>query len=138
MKLCHLALASLIAALGCGGPDELLPDAPRGDARPPPPPGPFDGLTLAEDIEVPGLTGAVHAARDRHGIMHIQASNVRDLGFAQGYVMAHDRLPQMDILRRFGDGTLGELFGAVQSSVINTDLEMRVHRMRPLAQQTWD
>ena len=52
--------------------------------------------------------------------------------------MAHDRLPQMDILRRFGAGTLAELFGALDPSVIDTDLEMRVHRMKPLAQQSWD
>jgi penicillin amidase len=52
--------------------------------------------------------------------------------------MAHDRLPQMDILRRFGAGTLSELFGALDPSVIDTDLEMRMHRMKPLATRAWE
>ena len=51
--------------------------------------------------------------------------------------MAHDRLPQMDILRRFGAGTLGELFGALDQGTVETDLEMRVHRMKPIAEETW-
>ncbi len=121
------------SALSCG--DDPAPQRP--DAETPPPPGPFDGLQLTEDIRSPELRGVVHAARDRFGIMHIQAENVRDLGFAQGYVMAHGRLPQMDILRRFGDGSLGELFGAVDQGTIETDLEMRVHRMRPIAEEAW-
>ncbi len=125
---------TLAAALVACADDEYL--GPRGpDAPDPPPPGPFDGLNLTQDIHSPELTGAVHAARDRYGIMHISATTVRDLGFAQGYVMGHDRLPQMDILRRFGDGTLGELFGAVDQGTVETDLEMRVHRMRPIAEQ---
>ena len=80
------------------------------------------------------LTAPVHVARDKFGVAHIDgADRSRDVAFAQGYVMAHDRLPQMDILRRFGAGTLAELFGALDPSVIDTDLEMRVHRMKPLA-----
>ena len=64
-------------------------------------------------------------------------ATLSDAAFVQGYVMAHDRLPQMDILRRFGAGTLGELFGALDPGIIDTDLEMRVHRMRPLAEEAW-
>lgn len=106
------------------------------DSRPPPPAGPFDQLTLKRDI-VAGVSAPVHTARDRFGIMHIQAQNVRDLGYAQGYVMAHDRLPQMDILRRFGSGELAELFGMLDPSTIETDLQMRVHMMRPVAERAW-
>jgi len=103
-----------------------------------PPPGPFDSLPSTGDFKAAGLTAPVHVARDKFGIAHISGDTIGDVGYAEGYVMAHDRLPQMDILRRFGAGTLSELFGALDSSVIDTDLEMRVHRMKPLAQQTWD
>jgi penicillin amidase len=98
--------------------------------------GPFDDLRLDLDLTV-GLTRPVHVARDKYGIAHINAQTVADAAFAQGYVMAHDRLPQMDILRRFGAGTLSELFGALDPEVIDTDLEMRMHRMKPLARETW-
>ena len=103
--------------------------------------GPFDELPLDSEIILPpdaGLLRPVHVARDRYGLAHINAETLSDAAFVQGYVMAHDRLPQMDILRRFGAGTLAELFGTLDPTVINTDLEMRVHRMKPLAQQTWD
>lgn len=102
--------------------------------------GPFDDLPLDGEIVLPadaGLLRPVHVARDRYGVAHINAETLTDAAFVQGYVMAHDRLPQMDILRRFGAGTLSELFGTLDPKVIDTDLEMRVHRMKPLAQQTW-
>ena len=99
--------------------------------------GPFDELRLDLDLTV-GLDKPVHVARDTYGIAHINAQTVADAAFAQGYVMAHDRLPQMDILRRFGAGTLSELFGALDPDVIDTDLEMRMHRMKPLARETWE
>ena len=99
--------------------------------------GPFDKLTLDGTFSV-GLEAKVHVARDVYGVAHIHGKNLRDVAFVQGYVMAHDRLPQMDILRRFGAGTVSEIFGSLDPSVIDTDLEMRMHRMKPLAQETLD
>jgi len=98
--------------------------------------GPFDGLPLDGDFTV-GVKTPVHVARDRYGVAHIIANTIADAAFVQGYVMAHDRLPQMDILRRFGAGTLAELFGALDPEVIDSDLEMRVHQMKPFAEATW-
>ncbi|MDX2093112.1 MAG: penicillin acylase family protein [Kofleriaceae bacterium] len=98
--------------------------------------GPYDALPLEGDFTV-GVSRVVHVARDKYGIAHIDAQTLADAAFVQGYVMAHDRLPQMDILRRYGAGTLSELFGALDPSVIDTDLEMRIHRMRPFAMQAW-
>ena len=40
--------------------------------------------------------------RDHWGVPHIRASSVEDMVEAQGYVMAQDRLWQMDLLRRVG------------------------------------
>src|SRR5678816_615474 len=99
--------------------------------------GPFTDLPLDGDFTL-GTDLPVHVARDKYGVAHIVAHNVRDAAFVQGYVMAHDRLPQMDILRRFGSGSLAELFGALDPSVIDTDLQMRMHRMKPLAEATLD
>jgi penicillin G amidase len=118
----------LTLAGGCGGGDATGPDA-----NDPPPAGPYDAVPLGVDLNLPGLEAPVHVVRDEFGILHIHAENTRDLAFVQGYMMAHDRLPQMDILRRFGAGELAELFGALEGDVIETDLEMRLHRMRPLA-----
>lgn len=98
--------------------------------------GPFDGLPLDGDFTV-SLGAPVHLARDRYGIAHISANTMGDAAFVQGYVMAHDRLPQMDLLRRFAAGTQSELFGATDPAVIDSDLEMRMHRMPAFAQDAW-
>src|SRR5262249_15972243 len=60
---------------------------------------------------LPGLKQEVIVGRDRWGVPHIRASNMEDLAEAQGYVMAQDRLWQMDLLRRVARGRLSEMFG---------------------------
>jgi len=99
--------------------------------------GPFDGLPLDGDFVV-GTAAPVHVARDTAGVAHIAASSIGDAAFVQGYVMAHDRLPQMDVLRRFGAGTLAELYGVMDPAVIDSDLELRMYRLAPRAQASWD
>ena len=49
--------------------------------------------------------------RDEWGVPHIYAENDDDLFFAQGYVMAQDRLWQMEMWRRWRGGRLAEVFG---------------------------
>ena len=126
----HAAAVLVAASLGLG----LVACSGGGDDGSA---GPFDSLPVSGDFTADGLDGRVHVARDRFGVAHIHATTTGDVGYAQGYVMAHDRLPQMDILRRFGAGTLGVLFGALDQGVVETDLEMRMHQMRPLAEETW-
>ncbi|MDE3056845.1 MAG: penicillin acylase family protein, partial [Bacteroidota bacterium] len=50
--------------------------------------------------------------RDEYSVPHIIAQNEHDLFFAQGYVHAQDRLWQMDITRRAGEGRLSEILGS--------------------------
>jgi penicillin amidase len=69
------------------------------------------------DINVPGLRQPVEVIRDSWGVPHIYARNADDLFFAQGYVMAQDRLWQMEMWKRTRQGRLAEILGptAVQS-----------------------
>jgi penicillin amidase len=60
-----------------------------------------------------GLQQQVTVDRDRWGVPHIRAASVEDLAEAQGYVMAQDRLWQMDLLRRAARGQLSEILGPV-------------------------
>ncbi len=62
-------------------------------------------------LDVPGLKQSVEVIRDETGIPHIYAQNDDDLFFAQGYVMAQDRLWQMEMWRRWHEGRLAEIFG---------------------------
>ncbi len=62
-------------------------------------------------IQVPGLQKPVTVLRDPWGVPHIFAETQDDLFFAQGFVAAQDRLWQMEIWRRTGEGKLAEVLG---------------------------
>ena len=62
-------------------------------------------------IQVPGLQAEVEVIRDPWGVPHIYADNLDDLFFGQGFVQAQDRLWQMDMYRRAGEGRLSEILG---------------------------
>lgn len=102
------------------------------------PPGPYDDLEVSFDVPSDGLSSPVDVVRDEFGVPHVYARTVADLAFAHGYVMAADRVQQMDLFRHFASGTVGELYGALDQELIDTDIEMRMHRMRPVAQEAWD
>lgn len=62
-------------------------------------------------LRLPGLHKPVTVLRDPWGIPHIYAETQDDLFFAQGFVAAQDRLFQMEIWRRAGEGRLAEVLG---------------------------
>jgi penicillin amidase len=62
-------------------------------------------------IKLDGLQKPVNVLRDEWGIAHIYAETQDDLFFAQGFVAAQDRLWQMDLWRRVGEGKLAEILG---------------------------
>jgi hypothetical protein len=63
------------------------------------------------ELALRGLAGTVEVIRDTWGVPHIYAQSDEDLFFAQGYVAAQDRLWQMEIWRRAGEGRLAEVLG---------------------------
>lgn len=63
------------------------------------------------ELTVEGLIHPVSIKTDDHGIPHIKAQNERDLYFAQGYMVARERLFQMDMTRLAGRGELSTVFG---------------------------
>lgn len=66
---------------------------------------------LDGSIGLPGLQQEVTVDRDGWGVPHIRAASVEDAAEAQGYVMAQDRLWQLDLLRRVARGQLSEILG---------------------------
>lgn len=62
-------------------------------------------------LKLSGLQKPVRVLRDEWGIAHIYAETQDDLFFAQGFVAAQDRLWQMDLWRRQGEGKLAEILG---------------------------
>ncbi len=106
MKLvrCGAVLLVLVAVgfapgrgLAVGRAISPVPVAPAADVR--------------ERLALAGLLAEVTVDRDARGVPYLEAANDADLYFAQGYVMASDRLWQMDLYRRVARGETAELFG---------------------------
>jgi penicillin G amidase len=66
---------------------------------------------LDGSISLPGLQKEVTVERDNWGVPHIRASSLEDAVEAQGYVIAQDRLWQLDLMRRASRGQLSEIVG---------------------------
>lgn len=58
-----------------------------------------------------GLKGQVTIRFDENRVPHIEADNEEDLYFAQGFIVARDRLWQLDFQTRFAAGRLSEVIG---------------------------
>jgi penicillin G amidase len=67
--------------------------------------------TTSGTLHMKGLIAPVNVLRDRWGVAHIYAQNQHDLFFSQGIVAAQDRLFQMELWKRSGQGRLAEILG---------------------------
>lgn len=87
------------------------------------------------EARIPGLHASVEVVRDRWGVPHIYAQNTDDLFMAQGYVMAQDRLWQMEMWRRSREGRLAEILGP---SAVARDRMARMLKYRgPMDDREW-
>src|SRR2546425_940249 len=62
------------------------------------------------ELKLAGVGEPVEVIRDRWGVPHIYARNLHDLWFAQGFVVASERLFQLELSMRLGTGRLSEVF----------------------------
>lgn len=124
-----IALAStvVVGALLLPAPRAANPAAP---ARP----GPARAIVAETTHTLPGLRAPVEVRRDRWGVPHIYAKNQHDLFFAQGYVAAQDRLFQMEMWRRQGEGRLAEVLGP---SAVERDRAARLFAYRGDMAREW-
>ncbi|NBO64179.1 MAG: hypothetical protein EBU88_04925, partial [Acidobacteria bacterium] len=88
----------------------------------------------AGTLTIRGLQKPVTVMRDEWGIPHIYAETQADLFFAQGFVAAQDRLWQMDLWRRVGEGKLAEVVG---KSAVERDRFARLLRYRGNMEAEW-
>ncbi|MEE4214842.1 MAG: penicillin acylase family protein, partial [Bacteroidales bacterium] len=78
------------------------------------------------EMVMPGLKSEARVIHDERGMPHIYALNEHDLYMLVGYIMARERLWQMDLIRRATTGELSEIFG---EEYVETDLFLRALRM---------
>ena len=82
---------------------------------------------LQGDLKIKGLQQTVKIFRDNWGVAHIHAENQHDLFFAQGFSAAQDRLFQMEMWKRAGQGRLAEVLG---KSAVERDRYARLLKYR--------
>src|SRR5262245_4925033 len=86
-------------------------------------------------LAIPGLSAHVEVIRDNEGVPHIFASTVDDGLCALGFLHAQDRLWQMELARRAGQGRLSEIFGpsTLDRDVLLRTLDLYGHADRSLS-----
>ncbi|MCE7998078.1 MAG: penicillin acylase family protein [Rhodobiaceae bacterium] len=63
-------------------------------------------------FQLAGLTAPIEIIRDENSVPHIFGSTEEDVAFGLGVTHAQDRLWQMELFRRAGQGRLAELLGS--------------------------
>lgn len=86
-------------------------------------------------LRISGLEHRVDVLRDGWGVAHIYAQNQHDLFFAQGVVASQDRLFQMELWKRAGQGRLAEVLGP---SALQRDITARALRYRGEMQEEYE
>jgi penicillin amidase len=71
-------------------------------------------VPVSRTLQLPsaGLSAPIEIVDDPYGVPHIRAQSIPDAFFGQGYVVARDRLFQIDLAHRRELGRLAEAFGA--------------------------
>ena len=90
------------------------------------------------EVGAGGLHAPVEVIRDRWGVPHIYAHDTHDVWFAQGFVMASERLFQIDMLTRLGSGRLSELFGELTLPIDRFARTVGWNRAAGRAAAAWD
>lgn len=129
-----LSILGLIAALGCGDDTVTMTDAGT-DAGPP---TTIEDLPVEEELAAPCLTGTVEVVQDDRGMWHIYGESIDDVVCAEGYLMARDRMTQMDLIRRNVTGRLAQLAGSIVPSLVDQDIAARFAGHTRNAQKIWD
>ena len=88
------------------------------------------------DRLIPGIVeDYVYVYRDNWGVPHIYAQSPSDAYFALGYIMAEDRLFQMDLYRRSVAGRVAEILG---TDAFAQDALMKTLGLYQIALDTWN
>jgi penicillin amidase len=95
-------------------------------------------LPLGEEVRLVGLTSSVEAVRDDRGMWHVYAHDDADAARAQGFLMARDRMGQMEFIRRSATGRMAEYAGSLRPSLVDDDIDARFMGYARVGQEILD
>ena len=85
------------------------------------------------ELVLAGLQAPVTVRYGPHAVPSVESEGLGDLLFAQGYLLAAERMWQMDMMRRLAKGELAEVLGA---DLIPADRLFRTLGLAPAARET--
>jgi penicillin G amidase len=91
------------------------------------------GTNTITAVTIPSLSAPVTVSYDERDIPYVNCATQLDCFTVQGYLHAHDRLFEMDILRRTAEGKLSEIIGSTE---LGMDLQFRTLFMTPFSTPT--
>ena len=94
-----------------------------------------DGPSTSSTLHLSAMKVGATVAFDAQGVATIQASDDYDAMVAEGYVTARNRLLEMDLERRLGEGTLSAVVGGAALSSDELQLGLGLERT---AQAEWN
>jgi len=121
-RLLRLGLASILIAAPLGG-GYLFWAAKRAEPD-------YSG-----EVALSGLEAPVTVRFGPHAVPTIEAKGIRDLLFAQGYLVAAERMWQMDLMRRLASGRLAEVMG---EKALSADVFFRTVGLAGAARESLD
>lgn len=101
----------------------------------------MDAGPTSTPIQLDGLDGEVEVIIDERGMPHIYASTEHDLIVVQGYLMARDRLIQMEFIRRGVTGRVAEVLAEASpdpESLVEDDMGARFLGFGRTGQEIYD
>ncbi|EYF07174.1 penicillin acylase family protein [Chondromyces apiculatus] len=125
-----LIALGLLAAPGCDGDDDPGPSASTTNQT--------DTNTEEGDMSLPGLEAQVDVTVDDRGMPHIYGASLHDVAMVEGYLMARDRFPMMEFVRRNVTGRLAEFLGTLSPDALEADIAARVIGYQRVANRIYD
>lgn len=126
-----LAALGVVVSVGIGGVSACSSDDP------PTPQPPVEEPPVSTGEKLAGLEGPVQVVVDDRGMPHIYATTLHDASLVQGYLMARDRFPQMEFLKRNVTGRLAEFLGSLSASSVENDVSARVIGFKRVADRIY-
>ncbi|CAN5818595.1 penicillin acylase family protein [soil metagenome] len=131
LSLVSLAFAQTAAhgMLGCSSSDP----APTEPVRPL-----GTEVPISDHVKVANLEGPVDVVRDSYGTIHIYATTMLDALRVQAYQCAKDRTIQLELIRRFAEGRIAEVYGGINVDAIDSDIGQRTIGLTRTAKKIYE
>ena len=97
-----------------------------------------DAVPITGNVKVDHLDGPVDVVRDSFGMIHIYATSMTDALRVQAYQVARDRTVQLELIRRFSEGTIAEVYGGINQDAIDNDISQRTIGLMRTGKKIYD